>query len=184
MTVAQFLAWDAPGNARWQLINGVPVAMAPANGTHAVMQAEIARLLGNHLAQHRPGCRALTNPGVVPKIDDEDHVRIPDVGVTCAPVQRGVVEIREPLLLVEILSPRNPRETWANVWTYPSIPCVQEILVVRTTSIGVQLLRREPDGSWPEVPLAIESGDVELTSIGFRVRLEDLYAGTWLVGGN
>jgi hypothetical protein len=29
MTVAEFLAWDAPGETRWQLVDGEPVAMAP-----------------------------------------------------------------------------------------------------------------------------------------------------------
>ncbi len=41
MTVADFLTWDAPAGAKWQLVNGVPRAMAPANGTHAVIQNEV-----------------------------------------------------------------------------------------------------------------------------------------------
>ena len=28
MTVAEFIAWDAPGEERWQLVDGEPVAMA------------------------------------------------------------------------------------------------------------------------------------------------------------
>lgn len=28
MSVPEFLAWDAPGGARWQLLDGEPVAMA------------------------------------------------------------------------------------------------------------------------------------------------------------
>jgi Uma2 family endonuclease len=181
MTVAEFLAWDAPSGPAWQLINGVPQAMAPVSGTHAVIQSEVGALIRNHLAAHRPGCRVLSNPGVVPRVESEESFRIPGIGVTCTPVPRGVIEIAEPILLIEILSPGNPAQTWANVWTYPTIPSVQEILVIRTSSIGVQLLRRAPDGSWPEVPLAIEAGELELQSIGFRVPLTALYAGTWLV---
>jgi len=180
MTVAEFFVWDAPAGPAWQLIDGIPVAMAPANGTHAVMQGEIGRLIGNHLAAHRPGCRVLIAPGVVPRVENEENYRIPDLGVTCSPVPRGTIEITEPVLLIEILSPGNQRQTWANVWTYPAIPSVREVLVVRTASIGVQLLRREPDGSWPEVPLAIEAGDLTLESIGFTVPITALYDGTWL----
>jgi Uma2 family endonuclease len=181
MTLAEFLAWDAPGGPAWQLIDGVPEAMAPASGTHAVMQGEVGRLIGNHLAAHRPGCRVLTNPGVVPRVNSEDNFRIPDLGVTCSPVPRGVIEIAEPILLIEILSPGNTVETWTNVWACTNIPSVQEILVIRTASIGVQLLRRAPDRSWPEVPLGIEAGELELESVGFRVPVAALYAGTWLV---
>jgi Uma2 family endonuclease len=180
MTVAEFLAWDAPGGSRWQLFNGVPRAMAPANGTNAVIQNEVGRLVGNHLYEHRPGCVALGNPGVTPKIDSEEHFRIPDIGVTCTPVPRGAAAIAEPLLLIEILSPSNAMQTWQNVWAYTTIPSVQEILVIRTTLIGVQLLRRTSDGTWPEVPLAVDAGDITLESVGFRVPLTALYTGTWL----
>jgi hypothetical protein len=183
MTVAAFLEWDAPDGTRWQLVDGVPQAMAPANGTHAVIQAEVGALIRNHLAEHRPGCKALANPGVIPLKDSERNFRIPDIGVTCAPVRRGVVEIAEPLLLIEILSPGNAAQTWFNVWAYTSIPSVQEILVIRTASMGVQRLRRLPDGSWPDVPHPIDRGEVELASVGFRVALAALYAGTWLADG-
>jgi Uma2 family endonuclease len=181
MTVTEFLAWDAPSGPAWQLIDGLPQPMAPASGTHAVMQSEVGGLIRAHLAAHRPGCRVLTNPGVIPRVGSENNFRIPDLGVTCGPIPRGVIEIAERILLIEILSPGNPMQIWTNVWAYTTIPSVQEILVIRTASIGVQLLRRAPDGSWPDVPLAIEAGELTLESIGFRSPLTALYAGTWLV---
>ena len=181
MTVAEFLAWDAPRGLRWQLIDGVPVAMAPASGTQVVIQGEVSALMRNHLAAHRPGCRVLGNPGVVPPGDKDNNFRILDIGVTCSLGPRGVIEIAEPVLLIEILSPGNALQTWASVWTYPTIPSVQEILVIRAASIGVQLTRRLPDGTWPDVPVAIETGEVDLQSIGFRAATTDFYPGTWLV---
>jgi hypothetical protein len=48
------LAWETPdGSDRWELVDGVPVAMASASDRHAMIQAEAARLLGNHFAEHR-----------------------------------------------------------------------------------------------------------------------------------
>ena len=67
-----------------------------------------------------------------------------------------------------------------NVWAYTSIPSVREILVIRSTAIGAELLRRNADGSWPEQPTTIEDGDLELDSIGFRVSLAALYRTTRL----
>lgn len=51
MTVGEFLVWDADDvtGRRWQLIDGEPVLMAPAADVHGSIQAELARLLGNHL---------------------------------------------------------------------------------------------------------------------------------------
>src|SRR5665811_1526909 len=42
MSLEEFLTWDAPGPGPWQLIDGVPVAMAPAGSTHGLIQSTIA----------------------------------------------------------------------------------------------------------------------------------------------
>lgn len=138
-------------------------------------------MTGNHLAEHRPGCRVLSNPGVVLRVNSENNFRIPDLGVTCTPISRGAIAVAEPILLIEILSPVNLVATWTNVWAYTNIPSVQEILVIRTASIGVQLLRRAPDGNWLDIPVGIESGELELQSVGFHMPVAALYAGTWLM---
>jgi Uma2 family endonuclease len=51
MTVDEFLVWDVDDvtGRRWQLIDGEPVLMAPVADVHARIQAELVRLLGNHL---------------------------------------------------------------------------------------------------------------------------------------
>lgn len=180
LTVTRFIAWDAPGGAVWQLVDGMPQAMAPASGTHAVIQGEVGSLIRNHLAARAPDCRMLINPGVVPRLQSDNNFRIPDIAVTCAPIRRGEVAIADPVLVVEILSPSNQPETWPNVWSYATIPSVREILIIRIASIGTHLLRRNADGTWPERPLVIEDGDLNLESINFRVPVTALYAGTWL----
>ena len=86
----------------------------------------------------------------------------------------------DPVLLIEILSPSNQAETWANVWAYTTIPSVQEILVLKTASIGAELLRRNLDGSWPSQPLSIETGELTLESIGFGIPLAAAYRTTRL----
>jgi hypothetical protein len=73
-------------------------------------------------------------------------------------------------------------KTWTNVWAYTSILSVQEILVLRADRIAAELLRRSPQGEWPDRPIAITEGDLVPESIGFRVALADLYARTGLGG--
>jgi len=84
--------------------------------------------------------------------------------------------LREPLVVVEILSPSNRAETWMNVWRYVTIPSVREILVPDTTEIRADLLRRGDDGAWPDnsLPLGTNDDDV-LDSIGFSVRAAAFY---------
>jgi hypothetical protein len=57
---------------------------------------------------------------------------------------------------------------------------VSEILVVRTATIGAELLRRLPDGTWPKRPERIEAGEIVLASIGFSVPLAAIYRTTRL----
>ena len=180
MTVAEFFAWNPPAPQLWQLVDGEPQAMAPASVTHGAIQAELGRLIANHLSERSSPCRVITAPGVIPRVQSETNVRIPDLAVSCSGYDSEESALADPVLLIEILSPNNQAETWANVWAYTTIPSVQEILVLKTVSIGAELLRRGPDGSWPSQPLSIETGDLTLESIGFSMPLSAVYRMTRL----
>ena len=183
MDVAEFLAWDAPGNGRWQLMDGEPQAMAPASRTHGIIQAEMIRLIGNHLDDKGGPCTVVDAAGVVPRIRADSNVRIPDIAVACTETQVEESTIGEPVLLIEILSPSNRSETWMNVWAYTTIPSVTEILVIDSVRLRAELLRRDAQGNWPERALVIEDGMVELESIGFCVPLAAIYRRTRLARG-
>ncbi len=179
MSTAEFLVWDAPSKL-WQLVEGVPTAMAPGSRTHGTIQSELAALLRNHLVERGIPCFVVTAPGIVPRVRAAHNFRIPDLGVTCASYEQEEIMLQEPVLLIEVLSPSNKAETWSNVWTYTSIPSVCEILVVRSDAIGAELIRRQPDGTWPEQALSLSEGALTLESIGFTCDLEALYRGTRL----
>ena len=132
MTLAEFLDWDAPGTGRWQLIDGVPLAMAPAGSTQGLIQTTIARLIDTHLVQRGGPCVMMTNPGIIPAFRANRNFFIPDAAVTCTESDIGVPGIRHPILVIEILSPANHAETWRNIRAYMLIPTVREILVIRT----------------------------------------------------
>ena len=140
------------------------------------------RSLRNHLREKASGCEVVANPGIVPRLLSEHNVRIPDLAVTCSPLAPGQATLSDPVLVIEILSPSNQPETWTNVWAYTSIPSVLEILILRADRIAADLLRRSPQGEWPERPVAITEGEVVLESIGFRMSLTDLYRGTRFAG--
>jgi Uma2 family endonuclease len=185
MTLDEFLVWnpDKGSELRWQLVDGEPVAMAPASDAHGSIQSELAYLLVDHLRRSGSPCRVITEPGIIPQLRARDNFRIPDLGVTCALPEQGRLEVTQPVLLIEILSPSNEREARANVWAYATVPSVREILLVRSTRVEAELLRRTNDGSWPEQPELIQAGGtLELASLGFTVPLLALYRTTALAG--
>lgn len=181
LTVDEFLAWEPGDGRKWQLVNGEPQARAPGKPTHAFLQAELARLIGNHLLEQGSLCRVAVEPGIVPRVLSSRNLRVPDIAVTCTPGDGDEdATLSEPVLVVEVLSPSNRSETWDNVLTYSTIPIIQEILVLHSTRIGADLLHRGPDGAWPADPSAVEFGDLVLDSIGFRVPLAEIHRTTRL----
>jgi Uma2 family endonuclease len=180
LTVEEFIAWN-PGDGRvWQLVDGEPQAMAPASRTHAALMAEMSAVLRNHFAERGSPCSVLAQPGIVPRANAARNVRIPDLAVTCTGYDAEEYVVTDPVLVVEILSPSNKPETWANVWAFTTIPSVREILILHTDAIGADLLRRQPDGTWPPDPQEIGTGDLLLDSIDFRAPLPALYRTTRL----
>jgi Uma2 family endonuclease len=180
LTVDAFLQWDAPMGQLWQLIDGVPQAMAPASPTHGQIQSEVARIIGNHLVATGSRCSVVTTPGIVPRVQSDINMRIPDLAVTCSPTLPGDKALRDPILLIEILSPSNRAETWTNVWSYTTMPSVREILILHSTRIGADLLRRDADGTWPERPQAIDQDNLTLDSIGYTGPIAAFYRSTHL----
>jgi Uma2 family endonuclease len=180
MTVREFLAWDAPWGAPWQLVDGEPRAMAPGSRTHNVILGELTALIRNHLLDRGSPCQVIPIPGMIPRVRADINFRIPDLAVTCSSYQQEEHYLTDPVLAVEILSPSNKAETWTNIWAYTSIPSLQEILILDSTKVAADLLRRDRGGAWPEQPLRIEHGILELTSIDFRIDLAAIYRGTRL----
>jgi len=178
MSAAEFLVWEPGDGLMWQLVDGEPQAMAPASRTHEVLQGQLAGLIWERL---RGGpCSVVVAPGVIPRVQASHNVRVPNIAVVCGDYDIEQAALSDPVLLVEILSPSNEAETWANVWTYTTIPSIREILVLRSATIGADLLRRQADGSWPSEPERATEGDLVLESVGLRIPLVEVYATTRL----
>ena len=180
MSVADFLVWAPPDDLRYQLIDGVPVAMALAGPTHATMRSRLAGLLMTHLDAADSPCIPLTGAGVSVTAGTSANVRIPDLLVTCSPLTDAEESlIADPALMIGILSPDNTVETWTSVWAYTTLASVQEILVLQADAIAAHLLRRNENGLWPQAPAPLGK-DLELQSIGFAAPLLSAYRNTRL----
>jgi Uma2 family endonuclease len=178
MSVSEFLAWDSGDTFRWQLVDGIPLAITPANRTHGALLAEIGSVIGNHLAASQTSCSVVALAGIIPRARSNHNFRIADLAVTCSDYQIEEWALTDPVLIVEILSPGDEVQTWDNIRTYRTIPSVRELLVLHSAKVHAEFLRRQPDGSWPEQPQQIKAGPIVLDSIGFSAELSALYRTT------
>jgi Uma2 family endonuclease len=178
MTVDEFLSWAATVDGSWQLRDGVPEMMDPAADVHGSIRSELAYLLVAHLRQSGRPCRVVTAPGVIPGVRPRRNMLIPDIGVTCAPPTRGV-PLPDPVAVIEILSPSNKAQKRANIAAFKTIASVLEIMLISSLDVSAELLRRQPDGAWPDRPDMLGADDrLVLASIGFDEKLHDAYRTT------
>lgn len=182
-TTDEFLTWPGDGRAKhYELVDGRVRAMSPASALHGLIQATLASIIRQHLRESGSACKILAEPAVKPRLRAAINLRVPDLGVTCAPIAAGQIVMEEPLLLIEILSPSNKAQTWTNVWAYTTIPTVREILVVHSTRVEVQRLGCSDQRIWPDNPETLKAGEMlTLRSIGLACPVDDIYADTSLI---
>ncbi|WP_455173054.1 Uma2 family endonuclease [Azospirillum largimobile] len=100
-----------------------------------------------------------------------------DLAVTCTPHRHGQYHTPDPLVIVEILSrSTEDHDRRVKLPVYRSILSVQEILLVQSEFLFVEVHRRLDDSRW-QCDLLVEAGDVlRLDSIGVEVPVSALYA--------
>lgn len=171
MSVAEFLAWDPPGDARYELVGGRPVLMAPPKEGHGTIATNLAVAIATRL---RPPCRLVQQAGIAIG-EDDDHYEA-DMAVTCSAPRAGRQYLEEPRLVVEVLSPstRN-RDLGTKLDRYRELPSVEEVLLVSSTERRVTHWLREGD-HW-RVQDIIGRGSVTLALTDAELDLDAIYAG-------
>ncbi len=183
MTAEEFISWGGDGDAgKLELVNGVVQAMSPASGTHALIQSTITGLIRNHLKARRSPWRVGTEAPIRPRMRANMNVRAPDIAVSCVPKSTDEKFFPDPILIIEVLSPSNERQTWESIWACVTIETIHEVMVVDSERVHVIVYTKDATGAWPQEPQVIEAGGtVRLTSIDIAIPVSDIYADTNLV---
>jgi Uma2 family endonuclease len=181
MTADQFRDWDGGGQlGKLELVHGEVRAMSPASATHSIIQANLAGLAGSSLRLQKSLCRLGIRAPVQPQMHANDNVRTPDLAVTCAPPSAAKT-FPEPVLIIEVMSPSNQKETWDSIYAMATIPTLNEIVVVESERVRVEVFYRIAEGGWPKCGIVSEAGGtVRLASIGADLPVAEIYAGTHL----
>jgi Uma2 family endonuclease len=175
MTLADFLRWEDGTDTRYELIGGFPMAMAPPARPHGILTVRLGAAIDDALLSRRP-CMTQAEAGIV-RPDRDDTFYVADLAVTCSPYQRGEQLVKEPILIVEILSPgteRHDRRT--KLPAYRDIDSVGEILLIDSESIYAEILRREGD-HWITELVRGRDATLHLASVDLWIAMAELYEG-------
>ena len=175
MTVDEFLRWEDGTDTRYELVGGFAVAMAPPLRRHGILAFRLGGAIDSALRPRRP-CSAQSEAGIV-KPDSNDTCYIADLAVTCEPLRPDDRLIRDPILIVEILSPSTTAfDRQTKVPDYRRIASVQEILLVDSESVFAEILRREGD-HWITEIVQGPAATLSLSSVPLTIPMAELYDG-------
>ncbi|WP_102960745.1 Uma2 family endonuclease [Mangrovicella endophytica] len=174
----RFLAFleGRPADERWQLIDGVPIAMmTPPTLIHQRIAFNLAQELNSALDEVRPDLFALVEVGLAVAGRD-DYRPTADVAVIDAEATDARFATRF-FLAAEIVSPSNTAEHIGRKRElYAEAPDCLHVLILSQAEIACEVWSRA--AGWQGRVFRSAEDRIELLELGLTCRLGDLYRGT------
>jgi Uma2 family endonuclease len=140
-TLDEFRAWHERQPEVWEFIDGVPKLMAPGSKAHTLIKSNVHAAFA--LALRGTTCRALVDGAIV---EVEGSSLIPDVVVTCSPLDFATPRVEDPIIIVEVLSPSNEKDdTGRKLALYLRIPSLRHYLVIEQDRRQIVHYQRRDD---------------------------------------
>lgn len=178
LTVDDFLAFldREASDKKYQLLDGVPVAMINVTRRHSLISGNIYVAL-RRLARQR-GCEAHISDMFVTSPSDPLFAAVPDVFVRCGPASLTTRRIDDAILVVEVLSPSTMADDRGYKFKrYGTIPTLQQILFVYQGERRVESWTR--DGlEWTLQTIDAADASIPLLPLQDNMLLSEVYEGT------
>jgi Uma2 family endonuclease len=175
-TADEFIAWalDQP-EGRFELVNGVVVAMAPERVSHAIAKLNTAIALRDAIGSRSLLCQALPD-GMAVRVN-ERTVFGPDALVRCGPPLPGdAVVVSDPVIVVEVVSPSSRgTDRGVKLAGYFSLPSVRHYLIIDTDQHVVIHHRRGEEGRIEA--RILHDGPVTLDPPGLAIDIPAIFSG-------
>ncbi len=172
LTFEQFLAFAEGRNGKWELIDGVPVAMSPERVAHGDMKYRVARALDEAISRSKRPCRFVLDSAAV-KVDAKNSCQ-PDVMVYCGEaVSSDALFIPNPIIVVEVLSPSNAlRDLRDKLAGYFKVESVAHYLIVDPDEVLVIHHQRHGGDILTRI---LREGTMTLDPLGLELAVADFY---------
>jgi Uma2 family endonuclease len=172
-TLEAFRVWHERRPEAWEFIDGVPKLMAPGSKAHTLIKSNAGRLLGNALEQI--GCHAFVDGAIV---EVHGSSLIPDIVVTCAPLDFSTPRVEEPLIIALILSPSNQNDDMGRKLSlYLEIPSLRHYLVIHQDRRQIVHHQRRDDQGGVFLTNIAPADPLRLEPPGIEVALAAIYQG-------
>lgn len=174
LSADEFLAWETTQAVRYEFVQGEVFDMAGGEDRNDLVAGNLYIALRRHLSGSP--CRVFGSD-VKLHVEAADSIFYPDVMVTCSTADAASRLVkREPLLLVEVLSPATAAFDRGDKFAaYRRLPSLAEVLLVDIDRRRCDLYRKGADGLWVLHPSEPGAG-IELASVALAIPAAELWA--------
>lgn len=176
MTWDEYVAFEEQSPYRHEYVNGTVYAMSGASLAHNQIAQELVVAFRSHL---RGGpCRPFFLDAKLEIRAGSDQIMYyPDAMVSCRPEDRTDKVVRNPKLVVEILSKSTQHiDRREKAMTYQRVQAIEEYVLIAQNLPRV-IVHRRAEG-WRPTGYASMDARVEFRSIGLEIPLAQIYEGS------
>ncbi len=176
-TAEEYFALEARSEVRHEYFDGEIFAMAGGTKSHNLIKGNI--VAGLRAGARQQGCR-IYDESVRLAVQDDFHYTYPDVVVSCDPAdRRDAYLLRQPLLIVEVLSPSTAEYDRSRKFTqYQKLASLRHYILVSQTAWVLEWFRRDEAGQWIYTVLSDPADVLEIPDLNLRLPLADVYDDT------
>ncbi len=175
LTPEQYLEIERKAEYKSEYYQGEMFAMAGAREAHNLLVVNLILILAQQLLE-RP-CRLY--PSDMRVVNPAGLYTYPDVSAVCAEprfTDNTLDTLLNPAFIVEVLSPSTEAyDRGRKAEQYRAIESLTDYLLVASDRMHVELLTRQPCGSWLLREFSRPDESIELRSIDCRIALSALY---------
>ena len=176
-TPEEYFALEAQSQEKHEYFEGEVFAMAGTSKAHNAIALNIA--VSSLAALRSRGCQLFASDVRV-AVQENVHYTYPDVVVSCDPAdQQDDYLVRQPVLIVEILSPDTESyDRNEKFQQYQKLPSLRHYVLVAQQKWFVDWFRRNEAGEWVVQQFNEATDVLAIADLGLHLPLADLYAGT------
>jgi len=174
MTASEYALWEREQTEKHEYYAGEVFSQAGGTRRHSLIGLNIARVIGNHLANR--DCQVHGSDMRI-HVEATGYQAYPDVSVACPPIE-GFSEdvISNPILLVEVLSPATADFDRSGKFAhYRKIPSLKEYLVFWQDEARAEQHTRSPEGLWLLRDIVGIEAVIQLASLDSSLAMKDVY---------
>jgi Uma2 family endonuclease len=178
MSATAFFAWQEKQERLYELVDGLPVLpLKMMTGASRAHDRAVVNVIAALHGQLRGGPCQPTTDDLAIQIP-AGNIRRPDVTVDCGQGGPRDVAVRDPRVVIEVLSPSTMSfDRFKKVVEYQTIPTLTHILLVDTEVPRIDVLSRSAGGTWTSTRYEGLDAKIDLPTINASLGLGEVFEG-------